>query len=407
MVELLSPAKDFTCLVAALENGADSVYIGVEECNMRANIPGFTLEDIAKATQITHEYESKLYLCTNTILKDTDIAKLENNLPYYEEYEVDALILSDLGLLNSTKNYKFDTHLSIQENITNTPTLKILQKLGITRAVLSRELNLEEIQKINTHTPIETEIFIHGALCTAISGRCYLSSYLYGKSANCGECLQPCRKKWQLTSQDNEKLTLTTTPHTNNNNLTYLLSPKDLCMIEYIPELIQTKTHAFKIEGRARPAEYVATTTKIYKQAIQQYTTNPEEYTTKPEWITELKKVFNRGFDQGFYFNKPTENSPQNQSQLIKKDIGQVTNYYNKIQVAEIKIWDTLKTGDTILIQGPTTGSIQHTITSIQINKKNINKAEKNQNIGIKIPYKIRPHDNVYKLNKRQNIREQ
>lgn len=407
MVELLSPAKDFTCLVAALENGADSVYIGVEECNMRANIPGFTLEDIAKATQITHEYESKLYLCTNTILKDTDITKLENNLPYYEEYEVDALIVSDLGLLNSTKNYKFDTHISIQENITNTPTLKILQKLGITRAVLSRELNLEEIQKINTHTPIETEIFIHGALCTAISGRCYLSSHLYGKSANCGECLQPCRKKWQLTSQDNEKLTLTTTPHTNNNNLTHLLSPKDLCMIEYIPELIQTKTHAFKIEGRARPAEYVATTTKIYKQAIQQYTTNPEEYTTKPEWITELKKVFNRGFDQGFYFNKPTENSPQNQSQLIKKDIGQVTNYYNKIQVAEIKIWDTLKTGDTIIIQGPTTGSIQHTITSIQINKKNINKAEKNQNIGIKIPYKIRPHDNVYKLNKRQNIREQ
>lgn len=412
MVELLAPAGNFTSLSAALKNGADSVYIGLKnKFNMRANTTNFKLEEVEKAVKLVKEHNSKLYVCTNTILKDKDIEQVKKQLPILKSYKVDGIILSDLGLIHHVTENNLEAHISVQENTTNLETLKILKELGVKRAILSRELNLNEVKNIAQKSPIETEIFIHGAMCMAISGRCFLSTGLYGRSANCGDCLQPCRKEWKLEYIGNKKSEVENQTECKDETFiineayddtyhTNFFSPKDLALIEHIPELMETKVDSFKIEGRGRSPDYVATATKIYHQAITDYENG--NYTYKKEWMEELNNVFNRGFDTGFYFNTPHEKSQDNQSKYIKKDIGQVVNYYNKVQVAEIRIWDELKINDKIMIQGPTTGSITHQIKSMQINKKPIQKAEKGTNVAIKIDNKLRESDHIYKLIERE-----
>jgi putative protease len=419
MVELMSPAGNFISLRAALENGADSVYIGLAGNNMRANVSNFSLKDVKEAVKIAKEYSSKIYLCTNTIMRNKDIKKLESSLELIKEYGVDALIVSDIGLAELINDVGITSHMSVQENISNTQSLKTLKKLGVGRVILSRELNIWEIAELAQDSPIETEIFIHGAICMAVSGRCFLSYGLYGKSANCGKCLQPCRKQWTLSMAENKnsdyyhgndakKSSFILKTNTNNevgdnipNTKTNFISPNDLAMIKYIPQLLATKVDAFKIEGRARGAEYVATATKVYREAID--TAENEDFIYKNSWIEDLKKVFNRGFDTGFYFNRPYKISKKNQSQYTKKDIAKVVNYYSKIKVAELKIWDDLSLGDEIIIQGKATGSITQKINSIQINGKFIKSAKKNQNIAIAINKKVRPNDYVYKLIKKRN----
>jgi putative protease len=400
MVELLSPAGDFSSLSAALNNGADSVYIGMQGCNMRANVSNFSMDDIKKATLRAHDFDSRLYVCTNTILKDQDFNLLEKQYPLLREYGVDAVIVADLGAVELARENDLEVHLSVQSNISNLRSLKVLKKLGVSRTILSRELSLNEISKIANKSHLEIEVFVHGALCMAVSGRCFLSSGLYGKSANCGECLQPCRKTWKLISEDDEELFLDkSSEEIFENEMTHFLSPRDLNMIEYIPELMESGVNAFKIEGRARPADYVATVTRIYREAIDSYMSGDWKF--QEQWMMDLKKVFNRGFDQGFYFKKYHQNSPYNQSTYIKKDIGQVVNYYNQVGAAEIRLWDNLKLGDEIIIQGPTTGSITHKVNSLQIDGKSIKSALKKQHVGLLINDKVRANDLVYKRIKR------
>ena len=400
MVELLSPAGDFSSLSAALNNGADSVYIGMQGCNMRANVSNFSMDDIKKATLRAHDFDSRLYVCTNTILKDQDFDLLEKQYPLLREYGVDAVIVADLGAVELARENDLEVHLSVQSNISNLRSLKVLKKLGVTRTILSRELSLTEISKIANKSHLEIEVFVHGALCMAVSGRCFLSSGLYGKSANCGECLQPCRKTWKLISEDDEELFLDkSSEKIFENEMTHFLSPRDLNMIEYIPELMESGVNAFKIEGRARPADYVATVTRVYREAIDSYMSGDWKF--QEQWMIDLKKVFNRGFDQGFYFKKYHQNSPYNQSTYIKKDIGQVVNYYNQVGAAEIRLWDNLKLGDEIIIQGPTTGSVTHKVNSLQIDGKSIKSALKKQHVGLLINDKVRANDLVYKRIKR------
>ena len=428
MVELMSPAGNFISLRAALENGADSVYIGLAENNMRANVSNFSLKEVFEAVNLAHDYSSKIYLCTNTIMKDKDIKNLEDNLELIKESEVDGLIVSDIGLVSLACDVGINPHMSVQENVSNIETLKTLKKLGVTRAILSRELNIWEIGEIATNSPIETEIFIHGAMCMAVSGRCFLSYGLYGKSANCGECLQPCRKEWTLSmAQDKDSdffyeedaessFILETSSDNNYNNLnnlnnindyennikTNFISPNDLSMIEYVPQLLATGVDAFKIEGRARASDYVATTTRVYREAIDMV--ENEMFSFKNSWINDLKKVFNRGFDTGFYFNRPYEISAENQSEYVKKDIAKVVNYYSKINVAEIQLWDDLAVGDEIIVQGKTTGSVTQKIESMEIEGEFVEFAKKNQNVAVAIDKKVRHNDFVYKLIKRDDF---
>lgn len=430
MVELLSPARDLQSLSAALNNGADSVYIGMQGCNMRANVSNFSRDDIKNAVKKAHDFDSRLYVCTNTILKDTDFDLLEQNFPMLKEYGVDAVIVADLGAVELARENDLEVHLSVQANISNSRSLNVLKKLGVSRTILSRELSLSEISNLAENSPIELEVFVHGALCMAVSGRCFLSSHLYGKSANCGECLQPCRKSWKIISQDNEEFILdaksefsvdlargnpdkkldktdnidktdnTDNIHKNSDKtsgyeMTHFLSPRDLCMIQYIPQLIDSGVDAFKIEGRARPADYVATVTRVYREAIDCYENGNWEFQDK--WLDDLKKVFNRGFDQGLYFNNYHQNSPYNQSTYVKKDIGQIVNYFSRVGAAEIRLWDDLNRGDEIIIQGPTTGSINHKVKSMEIEGKTVDKALKNQHVGLLIGEKVRPNDLIYK----------
>ena len=409
MVELLAPAGNFISLRAVLENGADAVYFGLDDYNMRANAKNFSLDDLSKISGIAQDYGAKTYLCTNTILKEDKIIELEKNLEKISESEIDALILSDIGLIESTVANGLEAHVSVQENVTNSYTLNTLHKLGAKRAIFSRELSLDEITEITKKSPIETEIFIHGAMCMAISGRCFLSYGLYGRSANCGDCLQPCRKNWTLTFEESQNDAVSNTSDVSEESFiicesydgsyrTNFFSPKDMCLIDHIPELMKSGVSSFKIEGRARSPDYGAMVTGIYRQAIDSYSDNPEGYEVDSKWMEELKSVFNRGFDTGFYFDTPFETSETNQSKYIKKDIGQVVNYYNKVKVAEIRIWDDLKIGDRIMIQGETTGSITHTVDSMQIDGVDVSNVSKNSNVGVLMPTKVRKNDFVYKL---------
>ena len=413
MVELLAPAGNFISLRAVLENGADAVYFGLDDYNMRANAKNFSLDDLSDVCKITEEYGAKTYLCTNIILNEKLAEELESNLETISASGIDGLILSDIGLIEDTVSYGLEAHISVQENVTNSYTLKTLKKLGAKRAILSRELSLREIAEITQKSQIETEIFVHGAICMAISGRCFLSYGLYGRSANCGDCLQPCRKNWTLTYEEGEDNVVNFSDVederfivTGSDDISYrtnFFSPKDMCMIEYIPELIESGVASFKIEGRARSPDYGAMVTGIYREAIDAFQEDPSNYNVKDEWMEELTSVFNRGFDTNFYFGTPFETSEDNQSKYIKKDIGQVVNYYNKVKAAEIRVWDDLKIGDKIIIQGQTTGSITHTIDSMQIEGKSVDSVDKNSNVAILIPTKVRKNDFVYMLVERDS----
>lgn len=414
MVELLAPVGNFISLASALKNGADAVYIGLEESNMRINASNFSVEDIGEASRMCRDYNAKLYVCANTIMKDRDIERLEKQLPLIKQNGADGIILSDIALIDMVIENGLEAHMSVQENTTNSYALKALEKLGVKRAILSRELSLDEIKKMisklkSDGSKIQTEVFIHGAMCMAISGRCFLSYGLYGRSANCGDCLQPCRKEWTLHFEESgnddvinfaesKDESFIISQAYDNTYRTNFFSPKDMALIEHIPELIDAGIDSFKIEGRARSPDYVATAVRVYRQAIDRYERDRENYEYDPQWMEELEKVFNRGFDTGFYFDVPYETSESNQSRYVKKDIGKVVNYYNRIKVAELKIWDDLRLGDEIMIQGPTTGSITHVIDSMQIDGKAIEKAEKGSNVAIAIDEKLRESDFVYKL---------
>lgn len=414
MAELLAPAGNFIALRAVLENGADAVYIGLNDYNMRANANNFSLNNLKEVSKTASEYSAKTYLCTNIILNETEALRLQKQLPLIAEAEIDGLILSDIGLIEDTVSNGLEAHISVQENISNSFTLKTLKKLGAKRAILSRELSLAQIKKITQSSPIETEVFIHGAMCMAISGRCFLSNALYGRSANCGDCLQPCRKNWTLAFDEDTSDNVSNTTEIDEESLiisksfdntyrTNFFSPKDMCMIEHIPELVEAGIASFKIEGRGRSPDYAAKVTGIYREAIDAYFEDPENYKTNPKWIKELSEVFNRGFDTGFYFRTPYEKSDDNQSKYIKKDIGRVVNYYNKVNVAELKIHDDLSIGDKILIQGKTTGSREHVIDSMQIEGEAIEKAPKGCNVAVALPFKARENDFLYKLIEREN----
>ena len=408
MVELLAPAGNFISLRAVLENGADAVYFGLDDYNMRANAKNFSIDDLKDVSKIAGEYGAKTYLCTNVILNEDLANELNGNLETISSSEIDGLILSDIGLIEDTVSHGLEAHISVQENVTNSFTLKTLKKLGAKRAILSRELSLDEISEISRKSPIETEIFIHGAICMAISGRCFLSYGLYGRSANCGDCLQPCRKNWTLTYEEGEDNVINfsdvederfvVTGSDDGSYRTNFFSPKDMCMIEYIPELMKSGVASFKIEGRARSPDYGAMVTGIYREAIDSYERDPLNYHVNDEWMDELTSVFNRGFDTNFYFSTPFKTSEDNQSKYIKKDIGQVVNYYNRVKAAEIRIWDDLKIGDKIIIQGQTTGSVTHTIDSMQIEGKSVENVKKGVNVAIAMPTKVRENDFVYKL---------
>jgi putative protease len=403
MPELLAPAGDFPSLVAAIESGADSIYFGIKNLNMRSSSANnFSINDLLEIKKYCKKHKTKAYLTLNTIIYDEDIPLMQEICEKAKEAKIDAIIAADLSTITYAKKIGLNVHISTQSNISNTNSLKFFSKFASV-FVLARELNLTQIKKIRNNIkkhkiygpdkkPIKLEIFIHGAMCVAISGKCYMSLFQYNKSANRGNCLQACRRKYRVMEEETKKELLI------DNN--FIMSPKDLCTISFLDKILKTGVDILKIEGRARSAEYVKIVTKTYREALNSIENNT--YTPKKieKWISILKTVYNRGFWHGGYYLNESLNNWSNfyGSKASKKKIyiGKVTNFFSKINICELLIHsNSLKVSDDILIIGNKTGAIFYKIKNLR-RKRKILVAKKGDLVTFSIPKKIRKNDKVY-----------
>jgi len=400
--ELLAPIQDFTSLTAAISAGADAVYFGIQGFNMRAGAKNFEAKDLAKIVKIAHARNVKVYLALNVIVYEEEIKKAAKILTSAKKVGVDAIICWDMGIIQLAKKMKLEIHLSTQASVSNSAAAKFYKSQGVTRVVLAPECSLDQIKKIKKNVKIEIETFIHGAMCVSVSGRCFLSQHLYGKSANRGECLQPCRRKYIITQTDGkEELEL---------GEDYVLSPKDMNTLPFIEQLIEAGIDVFKIEGRNRSVEYVSTVVKVYRQIIDFYFENKGKKDfkdklaeMKKQGLTELSKVYNRGFGNGFYLGKPIDewsHSYGSQATERKIHIGRVTHFYPKISVAEVLIeaGKTVKQQDELQFEGETTGIYRQKISSMEIDHISVKKAGQGDKFAVKLNSKVKAGDKVYKV---------
>ena len=299
--ELVAPAGDLEKLKTAIEYGADAVYAGGEGFNLRMGASNLTLPEIKVATDWVHRREKKIYIVLNIFARNYHIRGVRAYLEKLAEIPVDAVIVSDPGIFLTVREIvpHISVHISTQANTTNVKSVEFWHRLGVKRTVLARELTLGEIKEITQVKKTETEVFVHGAMCMSYSGRCLLSSFMSNRHANLGDCSHSCR--WQYTLQE-EKRPQETFPIVEDESGTFILSSKDLCMIEHIPELVQAGVTAWKIEGRMKSQYYVAAVTRIYREALDRYFADPHGYVYDPRWLTELQKVSHREYGTGFFF---------------------------------------------------------------------------------------------------------
>ncbi len=387
--ELLSPVQDFVSLRAAIDAGADAVYFGLKEFSMRAAAKNFNLNELKKVVDLCHKNKVKAYLTLNTIVYEKELSRIKKILKKVKETKIDAIHAWDMSVIKEALKLKIPVHLSTQASVSNSEAAKFYKKLGIKRIILARECSLEQIKKIKQEVKgLELEVFIHGAMCVSVSGRCFMSEFEFKKSANRGECLQPCRREYIITDEEGKQLKL---------GKNYVMSPKDLCTLPIIDKLIKAKIDAFKIEGRNRSPEYVKTVTEVYREAID------KGY--NPSLLKKVKSVYNRGFSTGFFLGMPIKDDWTNiygsKSTTRKVYIGKIMHFYKKIKVAEIKIeTKQLKTGDKLMIQGPTTGVQEQKLVSMEIKHEKIKQAKKGSLIAVKLNNLARKNDKVYIITK-------
>jgi len=413
-IEIMAPAGSYESLMAAIQGGADSVYFGAEQLNMRAaSSNNFTIDDLRKIVSTCKKNGLKSYLTVNVIIYDHEIEQMHRIIDAAVESGITAVIASDLSVIIYAFSSGIEVHLSTQLNITNIESLKFYSQWADV-AVLARELNLSQVTQIhnlireqNIRGPkgelIKIEMFVHGALCMAVSGKCYLSLHENNKSANRGECYQTCRKSYIATGKesgyeleiDNE----------------YIMSPKDLCTIGFLDKIIEAGVRVLKIEGRARSAEYVKEVTSCYNEALTSIEDGIYSKEKSDLWRERLATVFNRGFWDGYYLGqKMGEWNTNYGSSATKRKlyIGKITNYFTKLNVAEIKLENgEMKKGDTIIVTGPTTGVIEVVIDEMRVDLNVTEKALKGELCSIKSPDYLRRSDKVYKLVDSKDIKNQ
>jgi U32 family peptidase len=390
--ELMSPVSDWVSLRAAIDAGCDAVYFGLKILNMRSTAKNFELSELKKVALFCHEKNVKAYLTINVILFQNELKKAEEVITAAKKAGVDAIICWDTGVIEICKRHGQNIILSTQASVSNSLAAKYYKDLGISRIVLARECTLDDIKRIKESVDIEIEVFIHGAMCVSVSGRCFISQFLFGKSANRGECLQPCRRSFTVHDpEENHELEL-------RNN--YVMSPKDLCTLPFIGKIIESGADSFKIEGRARSPEYVKTVTAVYRKAIDAYLEGTLNDELKEKLIKKVKAVYNRDFSDGFYMGRPIQEwTDVYGSKATKKKIyiGKVRRFYQKISVAEILVESyELHLGDHLMIQGPTTGVHEQTIDEMQLEHVSIKAAKPKQRIAIKTNSLVRPNDKVF-----------
>lgn len=403
--EIMAPVGSRESLAAAIQAGADSIYFGIEHLNMRSHSASvFTIDDLRDIAAQCNEKDIKTYLTVNTIIYGEDIPLMHKIVDAAKEAEISAIIASDVAVMSYCNKIGQEVHLSTQLNISNIEALRFYAQFADV-VVLARELNMDQVAEIYKQAkaenicgpsgePIRIEMFCHGALCMAISGKCYLSLQNTGKSANRGACMQICRRRYIVTDAE--------TGNELEVDNKYIMSPKDLKTIRFIDRMMESGVRVFKIEGRARSAEYVYTVVQCYKEAIQSVLDGTFTDEKKDEWDKRLATVFNRGFWDGYYQGQTLGEWNQNYGSAAtekKVYVGKGMKYFSNIGVAEFKIEAAeLNKGDRLLITGPTTGVIYVTADEIRYDLKPVDKATKGQRISIAVPEKVRPSDKLYKL---------
>ena len=404
----MAPAGSRESLMAAIHAGADSIYFGIENLNMRArSASAFTIHDLREIAAICNEHGVKSYLTVNTIIYDEDICLMQKIVDAAKEAGISAVIAADVAVLEYCNRIGQEVHLSTQLNISNGEALKFYARFADV-VVLARELNLDQvaeiyrtIQRENICGPrgeqVRIEMFCHGALCMAVSGKCYLSLDNLGHSANRGACMQVCRRSYIVHDKESD-IEL----EVDNK---YIMSPKDLKTIRFMDKMMEAGVRVFKIEGRARGPEYVHTVVSCYKEAIKSYLDGTLTEEKKDAWDKRLKTVFNRGFWDGYYLGQRLgEWSKVYGSEATERKVyvGKGIKYFNNIGVAEFLIEASeISVGDKLLVTGPTTGAVFLEAEEIRYDLNPVQSAHKGQYISIKVPEKVRPNDKLYKLEKK------
>lgn len=403
--EIMAPVGSRESLQAALQAGADSIYFGIEKLNMRAHSAStFTIDDLREIAATCGERGVKTYLTVNTIIYDDDIELMHQIIDAAKEAGISAVIASDVAVMTYCRKVGQEVHLSTQLNISNIEALKFYSQFADV-VVLARELNMEQVAKIHEQAEqmnicgpsgkkIRIEMFCHGALCMAISGKCYLSLDNASRSANRGECMQLCRRSYIVTDKE------TGTELEIDNK--YIMSPKDLKTVRFIDRMMKAGVRVFKIEGRARGAEYVYTVVKCYKEAIQSVLDGTFTEEKKDEWDERLATVFNRGFWDGYYqgqrLGEWNKNYGSNATER-KVYVGKGVKYFSKLGVAEFTCEACeFSVGDKMLITGPTTGVMYVTVEEIHDDTHAVETAQKGTRVSFRVPDKVRPSDKLFKL---------
>jgi putative protease len=402
-IEIMSPAGSFDALMAAIQGGAGSVYFGAGQLNMRArSSSNFSPDDIRRITEICREHGVKSYLTLNTIIYDEELSLMREMVDLAKDSGVSAIIASDLSVLEYARSLGVEIHISTQCNITNIEAVKFYAKYADVM-VLARELNIGQMEGITRAIRekritgpkgelVQIEVFVHGALCMAVSGKCYISLANFNSSANRGACMQPCRRAYHVKDVDNQ-IEL----EVDNK---YIMSPKDLMTLPILDRLLDAGVTVLKIEGRGRSAEYVKTVTRTYHEAVEAWKNRQYTRDKVEKWTAEVNKVYNRGFWSGYYLGEKTgEWSERYGSQATQKKvyIGKVVNFFAKLNVAEIKIeTHSLSAGDSFLVIGPTTGAYEGRADEIRVELKPVGQAVKGDHCSVAVSGTLRRGDKVY-----------
>lgn len=402
--EIMAPVGCYESLQAAIQAGADSIYFGIEGLNMRARSSvNFTIDDLHNIAQICDQNGLKSYLTVNTIIYDNDMELMRSIINAARDAGISAIIASDVAAMTYARSIGVEVHLSTQLNISNVEALRFYSQFADV-VVLARELNMDQVaniyRAINEENivgpagkPIRIEMFCHGALCMAVSGKCYLSLHQMNHSANRGGCMQICRRSYQVTDRETgEELAIENQ---------YIMSPKDLKTIHFLNKLIDSGVRVFKIEGRARGPEYVSNVVSCYNEAIEACLNDTFTDERIEEWDTRLATVFNRGFWDGYYLGQRLGEWSKNYGSSAtkrKEYIGKGVKYFSNLGVAEFLLESgELSVGEEILITGPTTGALFVVVEEIRVALKSVDKVTKGQHFSIKLDKKIRPSDKLYK----------
>lgn len=403
-IEIMSPAGSFESLMAAIQGGADSVYFGIEQLNMRAkSANNFTFDDLEIIAKTCDESDVRSYLTLNTIIYDHDLSLMKRIVNSAKEAGITAVIASDQAVINYAASIGFEVHISTQTNVTNLETIKFFAHFADVM-VLARELSLKQVKDITdgivkddvrgpSGNLVEIEIFAHGALCMAVSGKCYMSLHTNNSSANRGACVQNCRRTYEVTDDEGNEFLI---------DNEYIMSSKDLCTIGFVDDMIHAGVKVLKIEGRGRAPEYVKTVTRCYKEAVNAVLQGTYTKEKIQEWDKQLATVYNRGFWSGYYLGQEMgewSDTHGSQATVRKTFIGQGIKYYPKSAIAEFRLDShSLAVGEKILITGPTTGVVELVVEELRVDNQPVTHVKKGVLFTTPVAEIVRPSDKLYKL---------